>query len=82
VRTEFQERTGNPDGFPQVPKLMWLTPEQVASDALDAARKGRADCVPGRGYRLASVLMGSPRDPCFAASRARPPSTTDRTPSR
>ena len=58
VRTEFQERTGNPDGFPQVPKLMWLTPEQVASDALDAARKGRADCVPGRGYRLASVLMG------------------------
>lgn len=58
VRTGFQERTGNPDGFPQVPDFVVLTPEQVARDALDAARNGRAESVPGRGYRIAAVLLG------------------------
>jgi short-subunit dehydrogenase len=57
VRTEFMKRTGNAEGFAQPPEFMWLTPEQVARDALDAARQGRADSVSGYGYRLLAAVM-------------------------
>jgi short-subunit dehydrogenase len=57
VRTEFMERTGNADRFPDPPGFMWLTPDQVAEAALADARRGRAQSVAGRGYRAASVLM-------------------------
>lgn len=58
VRTEFMERTGNADRFPQPPGFAVLTSDQVARDALAAASHGRAESVPGRGYRVAAALMG------------------------
>jgi short-subunit dehydrogenase len=57
IRTDFQKHTGNAEGYAQIPGFMWLTPERVARDALDAARQGRADSVSGYGYRLVAALL-------------------------
>jgi short-subunit dehydrogenase len=62
VRTEFMERTGNAEGFPDPPKFMWLTPDQVAAAALKDARRGAAQSIAGRGYRVISgVIASAPR---------------------
>lgn len=57
VRTEFIERTGNAERFPDPPKFMWLTPDQVAKAALSDARRGAAQSIAGRGYRVAGAAM-------------------------
>jgi short-subunit dehydrogenase len=57
VKTEFQDRTGNADGFGPVPDFAWLTPDQVAADALEAARRRRMYSVAGFGYRIVAGLM-------------------------
>jgi short-subunit dehydrogenase len=46
VRTEFMERTGNADQFPQPPQFAVLTPDQVARHALAAARHGAPSPCP------------------------------------
>ena len=50
TRTEFHARSGTDAGG--VRPWLWLTPEQVALEGLDAWEAGRAVCVPGRAYRL------------------------------
>ena len=56
VRTEFHQRmkarTDN------IPSWMWLTPEQVVADALNAARKGKAVTVPSLRYKVIVWLTG------------------------
>lgn len=59
VRTEFMERTGNADGFPDPPRFLWLTPDQVAKTALADARRGTAQSVAGWGYRAVVTLISS-----------------------
>ena len=59
VRTEFMERTGNAEGFPDPPAFMWLTPDRVAATALDDARRGAAQSIAGRGYRVVSAVIAS-----------------------
>jgi short-subunit dehydrogenase len=63
VRTEFMERTGSADKFPDPPELMWLTPDQVAATALADARRGAAQSVAGPGYRVVAATMAmAPRN--------------------
>lgn len=62
VRTEFMERTGNADGFPDPPAFMWLSPDQVAATALADASRGRPQSVPGLGYRaIVALISVAPR---------------------
>ncbi|MFD0687613.1 SDR family NAD(P)-dependent oxidoreductase [Actinomadura fibrosa] len=58
VKTEFLDRTGNPEGFGPVPDFAWLAPDRVAADALDDARRRRMYSVAGFGYRVVAGLMG------------------------
>ena len=61
IRTEFQERAGLSEGA-GVPAFAWMTPDAVARDTLVAAAAGKATCVPGLGYRVASgVIAPVPR---------------------
>lgn len=46
VHTEFQERNGA-HFADRLPRFVWLDPERVARDALDAADAGRRTVVPG-----------------------------------
>ena len=50
TRTEFHARSGTDAGG--VRPWLWLTPEQVAQEGLDAWEAGRTVCVPGRAYRV------------------------------
>jgi short-subunit dehydrogenase len=59
VRTEFIERTNDPDAFPDPPEFVWLSPDQVASAALNDARRGRAQSIAGVGYRMGGALLAS-----------------------
>lgn len=63
TRTEFHARSGTDAGG--VRPWLWLTPEQVAREGLDAWEAGRSVCVPGRAYRvlvpLARTLPDGPR---------------------
>lgn len=63
TRTEFHARSGTDAGG--VRPWLWLTPEQVAREGLDAWEAGRTVCVPGRAYRVlvpvARALPDGPR---------------------
>ena len=63
TRTEFHARSGTDAGG--VRPWLWLTPEQVAREGLDAWAAGRSVSVPGRAYRvlvpLARALPDGPR---------------------
>lgn len=54
--TEFHARSGElpPAG---VPRLLWLSPQQVVRSALDAAEAGHARVVPGLLYRALVATM-------------------------
>lgn len=61
IRTEFQDRAGLSESG-GIPEFAWMTPDAVARDALVAAAAGKATCVPGLGYRVASgVIAPVPR---------------------
>ncbi|MDP4675776.1 MAG: SDR family oxidoreductase [Candidatus Nanopelagicales bacterium] len=49
TRTQFHQRAGM--NMSKVPSWMWLTPEQVVSEALKDARSGRVWSVAGRLYK-------------------------------
>lgn len=53
VTTEFHERMGVGQEFPD---FVWMKPEDVAREALVAARSGKVLCVPGAGYRMLYAL--------------------------
>ncbi|MFZ0040485.1 MAG: SDR family NAD(P)-dependent oxidoreductase [Solirubrobacteraceae bacterium] len=50
TRTEFHLRSGVDNSG--VRSWLWLAPETVASEALQALCEGRVTCVPGRQYRI------------------------------
>ena len=54
TRTEFQQRA-NSTGHRGVPEAAWLSAQEVATEALDAAAAGRARVVPGTRYRVVAA---------------------------
>lgn len=56
TRTEFHRRSGVDNSG--VSPWLWLSPERVVHDALDALGAGRTVCVPGRQYRLLVPIIG------------------------
>ena len=54
TRTEFHETAAISRSV--VPSFAWMSAEAVARGGLDAVAAGRAECVPGLGYRLLSAL--------------------------
>ena len=50
TRTEFHSRSGVDNSG--VSSWLWLSPESVVRDALNALAAGRTECVPGRQYRI------------------------------
>ena len=53
TRTEFHDRSSVDNT--RVRPWLWLTPQQVAQEALVALDHGKSTCIPGRRYR---VLIG------------------------
>jgi short-subunit dehydrogenase len=56
TRTEFHEAGGI--NRTVVPGLAWMSSEAVARGGLRAVGRGRAQCVPGLGYRVAAAVSG------------------------
>ena len=54
TRTEFHQRGGMKMGA--VPPWLWLTADQVVSDAWRAAKSGKAISVPGVVYKIISAI--------------------------
>ena len=54
TRTEFHERASISRSI--VPSLAWMSADAVARGGLDAVARGRAQCVPGLGYRILSGI--------------------------
>jgi short-subunit dehydrogenase len=54
TRTEFHQRGGMKMGA--VPSWMWSTSEEVVDEAWKAANAGRAISVPGRSYKVISMI--------------------------
>jgi short-subunit dehydrogenase len=67
TRTEFFDVNGAREKVQRVPRLLWLTPDRVAKDALRAVERGRPVCIPGVLYaiicRLAPLLPSGLRTP-------------------
>lgn len=55
TRSEFHERSGVDNSG--VRPWLWLTPERVAREALEALEAGHGVCVPARRYRLLLGFM-------------------------
>jgi len=56
TRTEFHDAAGMNRSI--VPKAAWMDADTVARAGLRAVARGRAQCVPGLGYRVLSVVSG------------------------
>ncbi len=56
TRTEFHRRSGVDNSG--VSRWLWLSPERVVHDALEALAAGRTACLPGRQYRLLVPIIG------------------------
>jgi short-subunit dehydrogenase len=56
TRTEFHEAADISRSV--VPGFAWMTADAVARAGLDAVARGRAQCVPGLGYRILSGISG------------------------
>jgi short-subunit dehydrogenase len=52
VKTEFQE-VNDARFADKLPGIVWVSPEQVAEQALRAAAKGKRTIIPGLGARAA-----------------------------
>ena len=52
TRTEFFDVNGSREKVQRVPRLLWLTPERVAVDAIHAVERGRSVCIPGVMYKI------------------------------
>ncbi|MGV9818920.1 SDR family NAD(P)-dependent oxidoreductase [Nocardia xishanensis] len=58
VRTEFTATAGVDKALDRVPNRLILSPERVASEALDAAASGRTMVVPDRMYKVSAAVLG------------------------
>lgn len=56
TRTEFQERAGI--GGREIPERAWMSAEDVATQALDATRAGKAWLVPGAVNKVLTAVAG------------------------
>jgi len=56
TRTEFHEVGGI--NRTVIPRMAWMTPDAVARGGLRAVARGRAQCVPGLGYRVLTAISG------------------------
>lgn len=54
IRTEFQEQAGVDAS--RFPDFVWMEPDDVARESLEALERGTVVCVPGLGYRIATGL--------------------------
>ncbi|HEX6116982.1 MAG TPA: SDR family oxidoreductase [Solirubrobacterales bacterium] len=62
VKTEFADVAGIGGAEDRTPEFVWLTPEQVATAAIDGAERGRRVVVPGMLNRATSLVgQHSPR---------------------
>jgi uncharacterized protein len=60
----YTEMTGEsaPDPGSFTARLLWLQPDRVAAEALDAVERGRVHCVPGASWKVAdAATQGLPR---------------------
>ena len=60
----FTEMTdgSQPDPDSATARFLWLTPDRVAAEAVDAVERGRVHCVPGGTWKVADVATtGLPR---------------------
>ena len=58
TRTEFADRTGAArDDRWRPPSFIWLSADAVAAATVDATARGRALCIPGRGYQVVTALV-------------------------
>lgn len=55
VRTEFTEAAGYAGVEDRTPGLIWMTPEQVARDAVEGAARGKRLVVPGTLNRAGAI---------------------------
>ena len=59
VKTSAHRRAGLTHLEKQIPKWMWVSPEQVVHETEVASIRGRASIIPGKVYRLVSPFLGS-----------------------
>ena len=59
VKTSAHRRAGLAHLEKQIPKWMWVSPEQVVQETEEASIRGRASIIPGRIYRMVSPFLGS-----------------------
>ena len=62
VRTEFHERAGMSTG--KIPEQLWLDVDQVVTESLDAAERGRVRSIPSWRYKL--LAFGAEHGPKVA----------------
>jgi uncharacterized protein len=55
--SEFHDVTGTRQQMDRLPGWMWLDPDQVVREAIDAVERGRVLAIPGWRYRLAYALL-------------------------
>ncbi len=51
THSEFHQRSGS-DAERRIPGLLWLRPERVVEESLQALDRGRTVCIPGRRWQL------------------------------
>ncbi len=62
VKTEFAEVAGIGGAEERTPSIVWMTPEQIAESAVEAAERGQRAVVPGALNRATSIVgQHSPR---------------------
>ena len=57
THTEFHDRPGYEDYKRKIPEFFWMSAEDVVRESLDALKKGRVICVPGRKNRLVVAIV-------------------------
>ena len=59
VKTGAHRRAGLTHLEKQIPRWMWVSPEQVVQETEEASIRGSASIIPGRVYRMVSPFLGS-----------------------
>ena len=57
IQTDFAETSGTDSVGDDLPEMFWMSPEELAEDAIEAAEQGKRGIVPG-GFNRAGSLLG------------------------
>ena len=57
THTEFHDRPGYEDYKTKIPRLLWMSAEDVVRESLDALKKNRVICVPGFKNRVIVAIL-------------------------